>query len=187
MTWVKCGFFILLLLLLVGCTLEAKLKQDMEPMRIKTKTQSIEPIDEPIDEPIIEPAEEPTNQPTNQPIMSIYGDVANPADVRLLTLVATAEYEEEKVIVHIDTDLTFSSENYGRKDVFGEGHIHFYVNNEYVDSIMNNGPFEVTEFLDKDKDNRLKFVLAGNSHSEVYFASRELVITAGKTTEIDNG
>jgi hypothetical protein len=54
MTWVKCGLFISMLLLLLGCNLEAKIEQDMERAGIQMNTQGIEPKDE----PVIEPEEE---------------------------------------------------------------------------------------------------------------------------------
>lgn len=110
-------------------------------------------------------------------------DVTQEADAeieeRQFSLDAVIHEENDKYYLHIETDLTFSEENYGRQHVYGEGHVHFYVKNRLIGPIRNADPYEVTEYVtDNDEDVTIKLVLAGNNHREPYGVQKEIVVPA---------
>ena len=86
-------------------------------------------------------------------------------------LMATLQEDGDLISIIIDTDLAFSSEHYGQKHQYGEGHIHFYVNKSLKGPIMQNGPYQVEKSIFKDGANQIQVTLAGNDHSEPYNAT----------------
>jgi len=92
-------------------------------------------------------------------------------------LEATIEQDGEQYVINVKSDLTFSQEHYGGAHVYGEGHIHFYVNGGLKGPIMQTGPYTVDASSLNEGDNKLKLTLAGNNHSEPYNASVELKAT----------
>jgi hypothetical protein len=92
-------------------------------------------------------------------------------------LEAALEKDGDQYSINVNSDITFSEEHYGGSHVYGEGHIHFYLNGGLMGPIMNNGPFLIEDYLLKDGDNAIKLTLAGNNHSEPYNATVELKLT----------
>lgn len=76
----------------------------------------------------------------------------------------------EQYVIDIDTDLTFSS---SEKPVYGEGHIHFYVNGKLTGPIiMTNGPYPVEDYMLSDGDNTIRLALVNNNHAEIQCVRR---------------
>lgn len=98
---------------------------------------------------------------------------------REFSLDAVIREENDKYFLDIETDLTFSEENYGRQHVYGEGHVHFYIGNRLIGPIRNADPYEVTEYVSKNhEDITIRLVLAGNNHREPYGVQKEIVVPA---------
>lgn len=155
----KSMLFLLLMGLLVGCSSQSQQTSEEENKMDDGHHHEIHSL--------VEDGSQETNV------------VAVADEDREFSLDATIHEENDRYYLHIETDLTFSEENYGRKHVFGEGHIHFYVENKLIGPIRNADPYEVTEYVTQnDEDITIKLVLAGNNHREPYGVQKEIVVPA---------
>lgn len=84
------------------------------------------------------------------------------------TLSATVNDQYELLI---DTNLTFSIENYNLSHQEGEGHVHLYVNGRLIGPLRENKPHPVANYL-KDGENTIKLALASNNHDESKYKTR---------------
>ncbi|MBW7476445.1 cellulose biosynthesis cyclic di-GMP-binding regulatory protein BcsB [Paenibacillus oenotherae] len=84
----------------------------------------------------------------------------------------TMEFDGEKYSIAATTDLTLSKANYGGEHIYGEGHIHVYLNGKVAGPIVDDQPFPINDLLLKEGSNTIKIVLAGNNHSEPYNAEK---------------
>lgn len=77
----------------------------------------------------------------------------------------------ERMELLIETNLTFSEENYGRAHKEGEGHVHLYINGRLIGPLKHAGPHEIVRHL-QDGDNEIKLALASNSHNEAAYNTK---------------
>lgn len=91
------------------------------------------------------------------------------------TIDAEIEQRDDGYYLHVTTNLTLSTENYGLAHVEGEGHIHLYINGSLIGPIVDLEPV----LLDRLKEgrNEVRVALAKNNHS--------LYAGASKTIEVD--
>jgi hypothetical protein len=119
-----------------------------------------------------------SNSPSSTPASTV-SPSSTPETKKQYSLDATITQEGENYFINAKTDLTFSQEHYNGSHIYGEGHIHFYLNGSLIGPIMNAAPYKISPKGDPTYilgENKIKLVLAGNDHSEVYNASKELSI-----------
>lgn len=92
------------------------------------------------------------------------------------TLHAELIEEDNKVFLHIETDLEVSKEKYGGAKQAGQGHIHVYVNDGEKQGVTE-FPYEITDL--KKGLNNVKVSLHNNDHTP-YGVSKKLEIEINK-------
>src|SRR5690554_3908021 len=113
---IKLGVILVVWLLLIGCSnSDNGFNQEMDHSAMNMESE------------VVELTADPMSGSVGAPDALEEGVITEPVDGRIFTLHATLQEEDDKVVVNIDTDLTFSSDNYNGSHVFGEGHIHFYL------------------------------------------------------------
>ncbi|WP_239618771.1 hypothetical protein [Cohnella mopanensis] len=155
------GIALLALLLLFGC--DSKGDEAAEPAMSDMSGHSM-------------PMPSETAKADSSPSPSSSASAKPESEQKQYQLEATLQQDGDQYSLIVNTDLTFSQEHYGQAHQYGEGHIHFYVNNGLKGPIMANGPFVVDASLLNDGDNEIRLTLAGNDHSEPYNASATVKI-----------
>jgi hypothetical protein len=77
-------------------------------------------------------------------------------------LYAETKKENGEIFLMVETDLIVSKDNYGKKKINGQGHIHVYINNGEKEGVTD-FPYELKGL--KKGENQVKISLHNNDHT----------------------